>query len=48
LDDGKTIEVNEYTKETQEIRPVGENVHVHFAPRLVSVYAKDSGEVLSL
>ncbi|MFA6776816.1 MAG: ABC transporter ATP-binding protein [Sphaerochaetaceae bacterium] len=48
LDDGKTIEVNEYTKETQEIRPVGENVHVHFVPRLVSVYAKDSGEVLSL
>jgi len=47
LDDGKVIEVNEYTKETQIIRPVGETVFVRFAPHLVSVYAKKDGEALS-
>lgn len=47
LEDGKVLQVNEYTKETQTIRPVGEEVHVQFVPKAVSIYAKETGEVLS-
>lgn len=47
LEDDKVIQVNEYTKETQDLREVGDVVFVKFNPEAVSIYNKDTGEVLS-
>lgn len=47
LESGQTIQLNEYTKDTNEVRPDGEQVMVGFDPERVSIYTADSGEVLS-
>ncbi len=47
LESGQTIELNEYTKDTEMARKAGEKVFVDFNPRQVSLYKKDSEEVLS-
>lgn len=43
---GQTVLINEYTKDTNEVHQVGEDVHIHFDPSRVSLYDRD-GEVLS-
>jgi iron(III) transport system ATP-binding protein len=47
LGDGKVIQVNEYTKETHELRKVDDKVYVQFIPEAVTIYDAASGEVLS-
>ena len=47
LKSGQTIELNEYTKDTDKVRRAGEEVFVDFNPAQVSLYRKDSEEVLS-
>ena len=47
LENDQVIELNEYTKDTDSTRAVGENVFVDFNPKQVSLYKKDSQEVLS-
>ena len=47
LADGQSVVVNEYTKDTNEIHAVDETVHLGFDPERVSLYAAESGEVLS-
>ena len=44
---GQIIELNEYTKDVDQIRPDGENVHISMQPEKVSLYEKESKEVLS-
>lgn len=46
LDDGQNLIVNEYTKDTAAIHPVGERVHIRFDPASVSLYESETGEVL--
>ena len=46
LDDGQNLIVNEYTKDTAVIHPVGERVHIRFDPASVSLYESETGEVL--
>ena len=48
LDNGQTLQINEYTKDTASVHPDGEKVLVGFDPARVCVYADESGEVLSL
>lgn len=38
--------INEYTKDTNDVHEVGEDVCIHFDPSRVSLYDAD-GEVLS-
>lgn len=47
LASGQTLQLNEYTKDTDTLRPDGQEVFVSFNPTQVSIYAADSGEVLS-
>jgi len=47
LDDGQNLIVNEYTKDTSAIHPVGECVRIRFDPDRVSLYESETGEVLS-
>ena len=47
LMDGQSVVVNEYTKDTSEIHAVDEPVHLGFDPARVSLYAAETGEVLS-
>ena len=47
LHSGQILELNEYTKDVDSARAVGEQVRVSFNPRQVSLYEKDSEEVLS-
>jgi len=47
LDDGQNLIVNEYTKDTSVIHPVGESVKIRFDPNRVSLYESETGEVLS-
>ena len=47
LENGQIIELNEYTKDTDSTRSVGEKVCVAFNPKQVSLYKKGSEEVLS-
>ncbi len=47
LDDGQTLIVNEYTKDTSVIHPVGEDVKIRFDPNRISLYESETGEVLS-
>lgn len=48
LDDGQSLIVNEYTKDTDVIHPVGEHVHIRFDPTRVSLYESEAGGVLTL
>ena len=47
LHSGQIIELNEYTKDVDSSRSVGEQVRISFNPRQVSLYRKDTEEVLS-
>ena len=47
LVNGQTIELNEYTKDVDLIRHDGEEVHISMQPTKVSLYEKESKEVLS-
>ena len=47
LPNGQSIELNEYTKDTEQMRAVGSEVHVAFSARQISLYRKDNQEVLS-
>lgn len=47
LDCGKSVQVNEYTKDGGAIRADGERVHVKFRIDEVSIYDADSKEVIS-
>jgi iron(III) transport system ATP-binding protein len=47
LQNGRNVQLNEYTKDVSGIRPDGEAVHLSFDPGKVSVYTADGGEVLS-
>ena len=48
LDNGQSLIVNEYTKDTSVIHTDGEKVHLRFDPQRVSLYRAETGEVLSL
>ena len=47
LENGQTIQLNEYTKDTDQARAIGEKVCIGFNARQVSLYKKDSQEVIS-
>ena len=47
LDNGQTLLLNEYTKDTSSVYSDGERVHVSFDPNRVSLYVAETGEVLS-
>ena len=47
LDNGQSLIVNEYTKDTAAVHSDGERVHVSFDPNRVSLYVAETGEVLS-
>ena len=47
LDNGQSLTVNEYTKDTVEVHPDGEAVFLSFDPDRVSLYDAQTGEVLS-
>ena len=47
LHTGQTIQLNEYTKDVNEVRPVGQRVRVCMDPARISLYVPDTGEVLS-
>jgi iron(III) transport system ATP-binding protein len=47
LDNGQSLLVNEYTKDTATRHADGERVFVSFDPNRVSLYTADTGEVLS-
>ena len=44
---GQTVELNEYTKDVDQIRADGEEVRISMQPEKVSLYEKESKEVLS-
>ncbi len=48
LKDGQQLTVNEYTKDISGVHETGAEVFLSFDPRRVSLYAADTGEVLSL
>ena len=48
LDDGQSLIVNEYTKDTTEVHNDGERVFLSFDPARISLYRADTEEVLSL
>ena len=48
LDNGQSLTVNEYTKDTSAVHPDGERVFISFDPNRVSLYTADTEEVLSL
>ena len=47
LDNGQTVQLNEYTKDVHELRPDGEKVKVNFDIRAVGVYDAATQEVIS-
>ena len=47
LDDGQTLQLNEYTKDVHTVRPDGERVLVNFNTEAVSIYNADTLEVIS-
>ncbi|MCR4706417.1 MAG: ABC transporter ATP-binding protein [Clostridiales bacterium] len=47
LENDQIIELNEYTKDTDHTRAVGDSVYVDFNPRQVSLFEKENQEVLS-
>ncbi len=48
LDNGQSLIVNEYTKDTSAVHSDGDKVHLSFDPLRISLYTADSEEVLSL
>lgn len=48
LDDGQSLIINEYTKDSQTVYEIGEKVNISFDPNRVSLYKADTEEVLSL
>ena len=48
LDNGQSLIVNEYTKDTTQTHCDGERVHLSFDPGRVSLYRADTEEVISL
>ena len=47
LDNGQTLQLNEYTKDVQTVRPDGQNVKVNFDIHAVGVYDAATQEVIS-
>ena len=47
LNNGQTIQLNEYTKDAGNLRPDGEEVRVNFDIRAVGVYDAQTQEVIS-
>ena len=47
LDNGQTVQLNEYTKDVHELRPDGQKVKVNFDIRAVGVYDSATQEVIS-
>ena len=47
LTTGQVLELNEYTKDVDSAKADGEEVHISFNPKQVSLYRKDTEEVLS-
>ena len=47
LDNGQSLIVNEYTKDTASVHEDGTRVHLSFDPNRVSLYVAETGEVLS-
>ena len=47
LDNGQSLVVNEYTKDTSAVHEDGERVFLNFDPNRVSLYVAETGEVLS-
>lgn len=47
LRNGETLQLNEYTKDVQEVRPDGQEVKVNFDTQVVSIYDADTLEVIS-
>ena len=47
LDNGQTLQLNEYTKDVQTVRPDGQKVKVNFDIRAVGVYDAATQEVIS-
>ena len=47
LDDGQSLIVNEYTKDTELTHEIGESVRLRFDPNRISLYDALTGEVLS-
>ena len=48
LDNGQSLIVNEYTKDTSDVHADGERVFLSFDPERISLYEAQSEEVLSL
>jgi len=46
LHNGKIIEVNEYAKETQELRSIGDEVSLQFSTAKLNIYAAETKEAL--
>ena len=47
LDNGQTVQLNEYTKDVHELKPDGQRVRINFDIRSVGVYDGDTQEVIS-
>ena len=47
LDNGQSLIVNEYTKDTASVHEDGEQVFLNFDPNRISLYVAETGEVLS-
>lgn len=47
LDDGQNLIVNEYTKDTSAVHKDGEKVFISFDPEKISLYSKETLEVIS-
>jgi iron(III) transport system ATP-binding protein len=47
LDNGQSLIVNEYTKDTASVHEDGEKVFLNFDPNRISLYVAETGEVLS-
>ena len=47
LDNGQSLIVNEYTKDTADVHEDGKRVHLSFDPGRISLYVAETGEVLS-
>ena len=47
LDDGQSLIINEYTKDTSDVHNENDRVFISFDPVKISLYAKDTEEVIS-
>lgn len=47
LDDGQSLIINEYTKDTSDAHNDGDRVFISFDPEKISLYTKDTEEVIS-